>query len=254
MTRQTASRNGKYIYAIIPDSENQSYAFTGIDGRKVYSISNGRLAAVISDIPSTKLRPQRRNIAAHNEVLKKLVEKSTVLPMTFGIVADGPMAIQKILFKNQGALLDQLALIAGKLEMGIRVRWDVPNIFEYFVGNHLELKEARDRLINDGEVTQEDKIEVGRLFEQALMEDRELYCSRVEEVLSRYCSEIKRNKCREEREVMSLACLVGKDVLGTFENGILEAAELFDDSFAFNYNGPWVPHNFVQINLSTGRS
>ena len=34
--------------------------------------------------------------------------------------------------------------------MGLRVTWDVPNIFEYFVNTHAELRAARDRLLSNG--------------------------------------------------------------------------------------------------------
>ncbi|MFH1596354.1 MAG: GvpL/GvpF family gas vesicle protein, partial [Pseudomonadota bacterium] len=63
--------------------------------------------------------------------------------------------------------------------------------------------------------------------------------------------EIKRNKCRNESEVMSLACLVGRQAgaQAAFEEGVFAAAKLFDNNFAFDYNGPWAPHNFVELDL-----
>ncbi len=48
---------------------------------------------------------------------------------------------------------------------------------------------------------------------------------------------------------MNLACLVGRHLVAEFETGVLDAAGLFDDNFAFDYNGPWAPHNFVDIEL-----
>jgi hypothetical protein len=30
----------------------------------------------------------------------------------------------------------------------------------------------------------------------------------------------------------------------------MEAAKLFDNHFSFDYNGPWPPYNFVNVNLS----
>jgi hypothetical protein len=42
---------------------------------------------------------------------------------------------------------------------------------------------------------------------------------------------------------------VGRDAEARFEDGVLEAAKLFDNNFLFDYNGPWAPHNFVDIEL-----
>ena len=86
-----------------------------------------------------------------------------------------------------------------------------------------------------------------QLFEELLSSDRDRHTDRVEQVLRSRCSEIKRSPCRGELEVMKLACLVDRSALPEFEAGVFQAASLFDDNFAFDYNGPWAPHNFVEM-------
>jgi len=251
MAERAAAKRGRYLYAIVPASGEGQYGVAGIDGLPVYTISNGRVAAVVSDVPNDKIRPERRHLAAQQAVLKGLLAAAgAMLPMAFGIIADGPKAIQKILSRNQEAFLKQLQRVAGMVEMGLRVSWDVPNIFEYFVNTHPELRTARDRFLGPyHNPSQEDKIELGRLFDRLLNEDRETYTEKVEEILSQYCKEIKRNKCRHEGEVMSLACLVQREAQNRFEEGVFAAAGLFDNNFTFDYNGPWAPHNFVELDL-----
>lgn len=250
MPSKTETRSGRYLYAIVAGSQDRSYGPLGIDGGTVYAISDGRVAAVVSDVPNAKIRPERRHLAAHQEVLRRLMEKSTPLPMTFGVIGDGLKEIRKILSQNQEAFLEQLQRVAGKVEMALRVTWDVPNIFEYFVITHPELRATRDRFLGiHREPTQEEKIEVGRIFERILNEDREIYTERVEEILSPRCFEIRRNPQRNEREVMNLACLVGREAQAEFEAAVFETARLFDNNFAFDYSGPWAPHNFVEIEL-----
>jgi hypothetical protein len=239
-----------YIYAVIGNAQDRSYGEVGIDGREVYCISVGRVAAVVSDVSREKIRPERSRLAAHQEVLKKLMAEVTPLPMSFGILADSPQAVRKMLSRNQQALLEQLRRVAGRVEMGLRVTWDVPNIFEYFVNTHPELRLERDRLLGgQREPTQEQKIEVGRMFDRLLTEDRDAYAEKVEGILAPLCAAIERNKCRNEREVLNLACLVERAAMPHFEAGVFEAAKQFDNNFAFDYNGPWAPHNFVEIDL-----
>jgi len=245
-----ASQSGRYLYAVVAGSEDRTYGAFGIKEGTVYAIFDGRVAAVVSDVPNDKIRPERRHLAAHHEVLKRLMAESTVLPMSFGIIADGPGAIRRILSLNRKAFLEQLQRVAGKVEMGLRVVWDVANIFEYFVNTHPELRAARDRFLGTHrEPTQEDKIEVGRMFDRILNADREAHTGKVEEVLSPHCYEIQQNPCRNEREVINLACLVGREAQEEFESAIFVAARLFDNNFSFDYNGPWAPHNFVDIDL-----
>jgi hypothetical protein len=250
MARQGSARQKLYLYAITPEWDGLSLGPIGLDGGAVYPITNGQVSAVVSDVPE-KLRPERRQLAAHQEVLRRLMlEASAVLPVAFGVVADGPEAIRRILSRNQKPFLEQLRRVAGRVEMGLRVTWDVPNIFEYFVQTHPELRVARDRFFGGHrEPTQDDKIELGRLFDRLLMEDRETHTERVVEVLAPSCVEIKQNKPRVEREAVNLACLVGRDGRAEFEAAVFEAAKLFDNSYAFDYNGPWAPHNFVDLTL-----
>jgi hypothetical protein len=240
----------RYLYAVVETSEPRSYASMGIDGSDVYTITEGRMGAVVSGLASPKIRPQRAHLAAHQAVLKCLMADTTPLPMAFGTIADSPEAIRRILVRNQRALQEQFRRVAGRVEMGLRVAWDVPNIFEYFVNTHAELRMARDRLVGvRHEFTQEEKIELGRMFDRLLHDDREEHARKVEHVLGPVCVEFKENQCRNEREVMNVACLVRRDAQEEFSAGVFEAAKLFDNSFTFDYSGPWAPHNFVDLEL-----
>ena len=251
MAERPAAPNGRYLYAIVTAPGEPTYGFAGIDEAPVYTIANGQVAAVVSDVANDRIRPERRHLAAQQAVLRGLMSLAdAMLPMAFGIIADGPKAIQKILSRNHEAFLKQLQRVAGMVEMGLRVSWDVPNIFEFFVNTHKDLRAARDRFLGPYKnPSQEDKIELGRLFDHLLNEDREAFTEKVEDILSGYCREIKRNKCRNESEVMSLACLVGRNTQARFEEGVFEAAKLFDNNYTFDYNGPWAPHNFVELDL-----
>ena len=246
-----SAKGGLYLYAVAPSPGEGTLGFPGIDGKPICAISSGRLAAIVSEGPNGKIRPERRNLAAHQDVLKRLMQTTTVLPVSFGIIADGPGAIKKILARSQKAFLEQLNRVMNKVEMGLRVTWDVPNIFEYFVNTHPDLRVARDRLLgNQRGPSQDDKIELGEMFNRMLSEDRDACTEKVMTLLSGCCFEIQPNPCRSEHEVMNLACLVARDKRQAFEAAVFEAAKQFDNNFAFDYNGPWAPHNFVEMNLS----
>lgn len=242
---------GRYLYAIIDGAVDHALlGKTGMDGAEIYAIGDNQVAAVVSDLPDKKVRPERRRLAAHHEVLKHLMAGHTVLPMAFGLIADGPEAVQRILRLNANAFADQMHRVHGKVELGLRVSWDVPNIFEYALSIHPDLAALRDQVFRGGrEPTQDDKIELGRAFEQTINDDREAHVDRVTQSLQTRCSEILNNKPRNEREVMNLACLVERSRVKDFEQAVVEAARSFDHHFAFDFNGPWPPHNFVEIEM-----
>lgn len=250
MARHASTKQKLYLYAIVPDTNGRSFGPIGLDGGTVHSMTSGRVTAVVSQV-AANLRPERRQLAAHQEVLKRLMlETDAVLPVSFGVLAGEPPAILRVLSRNQRALLDQIRRVTGRVEMGLRVTWDVPNIFEYFVQTHPELRVVRDRFFGGHrELTQNDKLEVGRMFDRVLTEDREAHAGGVEECLAPHCDEIKRSTPRTEREVVNLACLVPRAEQERFERAVFEAAQAFDNNYAFDYSGPWAPHNFVELTL-----
>jgi hypothetical protein len=251
---------GRYIYAIVDDRDGAACEqggfpwgadCLGFGGGRVSLISQGRVAAVISDVPNRALRPERRHLATHYAVLKRLMKLGAFLPMAFGTIAENEEVIQRILQFHEEMLVEQLQRVEGKVEMGLKVSWNAPNIFEHFIHVNAELREARDKLFRPGyEPGAEEKINLGRLFERMLTRERAHHTRSVAAALRGWCSEIKENKLREEREVMNLVCLVAKTAQAEFEEAVLRTAGQFDDSYTFDISGPFPPHNFVDLDLS----
>jgi hypothetical protein len=145
--RTVASR--KYIYAIIDGISDFSAAANGIDGRRPELISAHGITCVVSENASEHLRPERRHLTVHRDILNWLMARSSaVLPVRFGTIADSESGVRTLLSQNRDDLLRQLGRVRGKVEMGLRVTWDVPNIFEFFVDHKPELRAERDRLLS----------------------------------------------------------------------------------------------------------
>jgi hypothetical protein len=244
----------RYLYAIIDASQVGKWGKIGINGALVTTIVNGPVAAVVSAIEAKRVRPERANLASHNAVIKLLMEESTILPVAFGTIADRHQAVEFLLSKNSTLLVEQLDRLRGKVEMGMRMRFDVPNIYEYIVSKNRDLRESRDTAFGGlQEPKRGDKIELGGQFDRSLTEERETHTATVLPFLSDHCVEIKPNPPRNNLEVMNLACLVKREDLKAFENAVMAAAGEFDDNFSFDLNGPWAPHNFVYLELNIKR-
>jgi Gas vesicle synthesis protein GvpL/GvpF len=246
-----ATARGRYLYAIVDNtSDGRTFDYLGLDSSTVYAIGDDAVAAIVSDLPNQKLRPERRRLAAHHAVLKELMADHTVLPMAFGLLADGHEAVRRILRINHDAFAEQLDRVRGRVEMGLRVGWDVANIFEYMIGLHEELRSLRDQIFRGGRTpSQDDKIDLGRAFDRLLNASREAHLQRVTAALRSHTVEFQANPPRSEREVLNLACLVEREQQQAFEQGVLQVARRFDNNFAFDITGPWPPHNFVDITL-----
>ncbi len=246
------SANGKYLYGFIKTENKFNTFLFGIDDNPVFIISDNGIAAVVSDSTGRKLRPERKNLSAHNGVINEVMKSFTILPVSFGVVADHERGIRRILELNHDSLMNQLKKLDGKVEMGLKVVWDVENIFEFMVRTHRVLELFRDNIfLKPTGATQEEKIELGSMFETILNQDREKHTATVQGILKTCCYEVKTSNPKDEKTVMKLACLVEKAKLKQFEDGVFEAAKVFDDNFAFDFHGPWAPYNFIDIKLKT---
>ncbi|MGO8745028.1 MAG: GvpL/GvpF family gas vesicle protein [Thermoguttaceae bacterium] len=243
------ARTGLYLYGITI-ADHMLCPLSGVGGADVELIAEGSLAAIVSQLAVGKVRPQRANLAAHHRILHDLAEQRPVLPVVFGTITGNEAELRRVLRQNRGALAGLLDRLRGKVEMGLKVYWDLPNVFEYFVATHQELEAMRNRLFRPGRMpTVEEKVELGERFVSLLQQARERHTRRVKEALAAYCVEVRSIDPGEERMILKLACLVEKDRQEQWEEGVRQAAMLFDDHYRFDYNGPWPPYNFADVDL-----
>jgi hypothetical protein len=252
------STNGRYLYGLVRAAEEIDLGCIGleIDGSpaRVHTLCIDSLAAVVmSEYPSRqKVLPLRKNLEPHHKVIREIMKTKTIVPMTFGHVAKNEEEIAKTLRRNRDDIRVQLDRVDGKVEMGLKVKWDVDSIFEYFVGLDPELAAYRDQVFGRSSApSQDEKIELGHMFEERLAKEREDQSDRVMEVFRPFCGDIKANPPKNEKVVMDLAFLVDRNSLKSFEEQVYQVAGTFSAQYIFDYNGPWAPFNFVELDLKT---
>ena len=250
----TKTHRAKVLYALCAsEGATPNYKLTGLESAPIYAIDKNGLRAIVSDtLTTTRIRPDRRNITAHQAVLHALNEHNTVLPMRFGIVARNAEAVQNLLETNQKSIKEHFKRLNGRVEMGLRVSWEVANIYEYFVALHPVLSESRDEIWGDKPShrnQREEKIRLGNLYEALRTADRKAAVEKVRDVLQDYCEDIVENPVKKEKDVMNLACLIERDKIDEFAKGVFAASKLFDNEYVFDYTGPWAAHNFITLDL-----
>lgn len=244
----------KYLYAITPadafDADTQS--LSGIDKEPLYAVPHNDLAVVVSNLDRKKLRPRRRHLKAHHQAVNALVRSDIdILPMSFGVLAESTDELRSFLSRHQSTLHSQMEALRNCVEVGFRVSWKVDNLFQYFVDHHDGLREARDRYFQGGdrEPTREEKVEIGEYFREVLDAQRADYEALVCDHLQPPAKQIHAEECREDTDVMRLACLVERSRVDAFDEAVHAAAQEFDDHFLFKYTDPTAPYTFVDVTL-----
>lgn len=242
---------GKYLYGIIRTEGDRDLGPIGFRRAQVYTIGFRDIAALVSHHPLTKIKPLRDNLTLHHQVIKEAIQNFTIIPMVFGHIVRGAGEIRRLLEINYPEIDQELKRLGNKVEMGLKVLWDVDNIFEYFVSRDRELRDFRDRIFGRSrEPSQGEKIDLGRLFESKLNRERKRHTETVVRVLSGCTVDAKVIPPTHEKMVMNGAFLIERGKEALFEERVHLAAGLFDGNFTFDYSGPWAPHNFIALKLT----
>lgn len=237
-----------YLYAIAEADSIDALDATGVRDAAVELLREGDLAAVVSPAPEGKLRPRRRNLAAHHDLLKALMEQATILPMAFGVLADSRDQVSDFLRRHVGTLRGQLEQVRGHAEIGLRVEWTVDDIFTHFVEQYDDLRALRDSVYaGEGEPSRQEKIHLGEQFDAFLQDARAAHRRTVEAHLRDVCRAIEGDEPTDETDVMNLACLVPRDGVERFEEALGAAAQEFSDDFTFTYTDSMAPYSFADV-------
>lgn len=252
MANLTATATGYYVYSFFRAQDQKAVLdakLQGIEEAEISIIVSGDLAVAVSPIVARKIRPQRKFLAAHQEIVTYLSKHWSMLPVSFGLIADNVEQVHQILETNREILNDQMDRVDGQVEMTLSLKWTAENIPQYFVDRYPELAEARAMIVA-GTASRDDQIEMGRVFETLLNTERNAHTQKFLDVLGLLSKEIDIQPTRLDSDVMRLACLIDRDSHEEFSQAVYRAAELFSDEFAISFNGPWPPYSFVKLALS----
>ncbi len=239
---------GLYVYAIGRSGEGELPPLQGIFDRPVYQFDAGPLCAVVSESRECGVRAERKHIAATQRVLSALNAEFDLLPMAFGTISKSQDDLRGFLEDNGETLSAQLQRISGAIEMSLRLNLEASDPIAYLVERVPALQAARERVFNGRRPPSNDnKLRLGQMFEDALRQYREAHTDRVMAVVGASCAEVLALPVRGEREIANLAALVSRSGLDQFEAAVHASAAQIDDDIAFNIGGPWPPHNFVQF-------
>jgi hypothetical protein len=240
---------GKYLYGFAEGGFSLAAELLGLAGAPVQAIRFQDIAALVSDHPVEKLSLLRRNLEPHHRVIREITKQATFIPATFGHISENQEQILEVLRENHAGIREELERLAGKVEMGIKLLWDVDNIFDFFVSSDRELRNRRDRVFGKSRPTLEEKLELGAFFDKRLKQERERLGNQIIEALRPLTSEVRVNPPTDEKMVLNAALLIEKAQEKEFEEALYHAARLFDSNFALDYSGPWPPYNFVRLSL-----
>jgi hypothetical protein len=238
---------GKYFYAAILCNGRYDLGLTGLRGCRVYTIPYRDIAAVVSDHPVEKISPIRKNLSPYHDVTRRFAETCTTIPAKFGQVAENEEKVLTVLRCNYSRIRQELERLDRKVEMGVKVIWQVNNLFEYLLKTDAALRTMRDRIFAaQSPPTTLQLIELGSFVSQRMKARKEAVSQRIVSALRDAAVEEKLDDPSEETTVMNGWFMVSNEHQLDFVECVYKATSFLSEEHVVKVNGPWVPFNFVE--------
>jgi hypothetical protein len=249
------SPQSKYIYGIVEEPEPRTFDFTGVEGGGVYAINNQELAAVVSDIELQEIDPTRRNVQAHTLVQDELLKEYTLLPMAFGMIANGEGEVSILLENNHHAFLSELRRLTGMIEVELKVFWDQEAMIKELQGESQSLSLLKSKIQDASSAIEAQSmlIEAGRMVERIVLDWKSKCVEAVYAVLKELSMDVRLNKPLGIHNILNASFLIDKDSESRFQEEIYRMDAQYQGKLNFKYIGPLPPYNFISLKLEPAR-
>jgi hypothetical protein len=263
---------GKYIYGIINSNREEGFGPCGITAyEEVYSvrditeaakdskISNGvytipyqDISAVVSDssfVDYTTLPKDQvaKYLLAHQQVIEKVMDSYTIIPMKLGTYAFNIMEVEEILSKGYAMVKDIFRKINNKIEIDVVATWNDLNSVIKEIGEEQEVIDLKEEIVSRPEgVSVEDQIKIGSLIKNILEKKRER-CALEIEALKDVSVDLRRHDLMDDRMIFNTAFLIGSDKKTEFEKRLDELNTIYNEKINFRCVGPLPAYSFYTI-------
>ncbi len=246
---------GKYVYCIIRSSEQLKYGAIGIGSEPadVHTIHFKDVAAVVSDTSLEVHEPTRQNVLAHEHVNESVMDKHTVIPMSFGTVFKTREDIIELLKSAYDAFSDVLTKMQDKVEFGLKVLWDRELVIRELERENEDIRRLKDEISGQKGSTYFARMQYGRMVDGALQARSERLVADIFEHLRPFAVASRANKPIGDKMIMNAAFLVSRQREHAFDAAVKDIGARFEQ-LTFKYTGPWPPYNFVNIRLKLERA
>ena len=195
------------------------------------------IAAVVSNTPMVVQDPTRENVLAHQRVNETVMQKHTVIPMSFGTVFKTDDDIMELLRSAYDAFSDVLNKMQDKFEFGLKVLWDRDQIIREIEEEDEDIRRLKSEISSQKGSTYFARMQYGRLIDAALQSRSERYVAEIFDALRSVSVASRSNKPIGDRMIMNAAFLVSREMEQPFDARVKEIGQQYE-KLTFKYTGP----------------
>lgn len=233
-----------YVYAITEAAHAMALdSVTGVgeEPTPLRVVRSGKVAAVVGDAPEP-LRPKRRDLKAHQEVLQSLTAGGAVLPMRFGLLAPDEAAIEAELEAHQDNYLERLQKLRDRVEFNVKAVQDEDAALRAVLAASPDLQRLNERTRSGG--SHDDRLVLG----EAVATNLQAYQLQLGEELAGALRPLSASEVVAEatgEAFVNVSFLVDRERVDEFQQAADKLARDFGRGVDIRVTGPLPPYSFV---------
>ena len=236
-----------YVYGVVGEGSAPGVKTVGVGSgdTPVRTLTQGQLAAVVSDVDPGFSRASRDDLARHTAILQEIAAAKTVIPLRFGTVLPDEEGVEALLERHQGALRQLLDRLSGRVELSLKATYE-ETAFGDIVAEWPAVADLRERLRGRPEAaTYYDRIRLGELVAEAMSVMRQRDTDAILTPLRDLAEDVRLSDVTHERGVLNAAFLLPRERMSDFDRAADQVAERHANRIQFRYAGPLPPYDFV---------
>ncbi|MGQ4404348.1 GvpL/GvpF family gas vesicle protein [Streptomyces hayashii] len=235
-----------YVYGITAGSHPalpEGLGGVGDPSMPVRVLKEGDLAAVVSDAPEG-LRPKRRELLAHQNVLAEAGAGGCVLPMRFGSVAPEDSAVTGVLAERAEHYKERLRALDGKVEYNVKATHIEEAVLHHVMAGSPELRALAEANRKAGGGSYEQKLQLGEMVAAAVKAQEAEDASVVQQTLEPLAAAVGLGP-ESTGWLANVSFLVDRDSAARFAEAVDELRQAHPH-LDVRLNGPLPPYSFVE--------
>jgi hypothetical protein len=245
------SANAVYVYGVVAAADAASISHTGVEGSPVRSVSEGDLAALVSDVAGGALAAARE-VRAHWRVLEAVSAQATILPVRFGTVMTDDEAVRtELLAANAEHLAALLKELAGRVQLVVKGIYQQDELLRGVVAESPKVAALRKRIEGlPDDAGYYERIRLGELVAAEVERRREMDAARAVARLEPLAVAARSEGLGTPDTAFNLAFLVERERLDEFSAAVTALIDELGDRVAVRYVGPLAPYSFADAELA----
>jgi hypothetical protein len=236
-----------YVYGLIKADTEIPDGLTGLGpSGRVSTVAYGRVAAIVSDVPTDRPLGVRGDLVAHETVLDAVAARDAVVPMRFPAVVEEHAVVDELLAPNEEHFVALLDSLQGRCQFTLTGRYEQDAVLREVLEGDEEIRALREKVRELPEdAAYYDRVRLGELIVRALEQRRETEGADILDKLEPFAVATVSNQLTAPEEVVNAAFLVERERQEEFPHAVEGVGEELVGRVRLRLLGPVAPYDFT---------